>query len=93
LTLAYIGRFADAIAEGKQAVALLPVSQDAESAPYFRHVLARIYTMAGERDAAVNELEALVDLPYFVSPGWLRVDPAFASLRGDARFERLLARR
>ena len=39
----------------------------------------------------IDALESLLRVPYFVSPGWLRIDPSFASLRGNARFGRLVA--
>jgi hypothetical protein len=29
--------------------------------------------------------------PYLLSPAWLRIDPTFAPLKGDARFGRLAA--
>ena len=30
-------------------------------------------------------------MPYYLSPGWLKIDPNFAPLRGNARFQRLVA--
>jgi len=36
---------------------------------------------------------ALLTTPYVLSPGWLRIDPTFAPLKGNPRFERLVAGR
>jgi hypothetical protein len=52
--------------------------------------LTRIYLLAGDREKALNRLESLLRLPYFLSPRWLPLDPAFEPLRGDPRFQRLL---
>jgi hypothetical protein len=30
-------------------------------------------------------------IPYYLSPGWLRLDPNFDSLRENPRFQRLVA--
>jgi serine/threonine-protein kinase len=89
LALAYAGRKAEAIAEGERGAALVPPEKDALQGPYQVHVLARIYLLTGEREKALDLLEQLLARPYYLSPGWLRVDPTFASLRGNPRFERL----
>jgi TolB-like protein len=91
LALAYLGRKAEAIAEGKRGVSLLPMSRDAYNGPYNQHQLARIYLLVGEPEKALDQLEPLLKMPYYLSPGWLKIDPTFAPLRGNARFERLVA--
>jgi len=30
-------------------------------------------------------------VPYYLTPEWLKIDPNFAPLRGNPRFERLIA--
>jgi eukaryotic-like serine/threonine-protein kinase len=91
LSLAYLGRRAEAMKEGERAVALWPTSRDGYIGPYLQHQLARIYTVVGEPDKAIDQLEALLKTPYFLSPGWLRIDPNFESLRGNPRFQKLVA--
>ncbi len=91
LVLAYLGRKAEAIAEGERGLTLLPMSRDAYSAPYNQHQLVRIYILVGEPEKALDQLEPLLKVPYYLSPGWLKIDPTFAPLRGNPRFERLVA--
>jgi hypothetical protein len=91
LALAYGGRKELAVEEGTRGVALLPVSRDAETGAYLQHQLARIYLLVGEPEKALDQLEPLLQMPYFLSPGWLKVDPTFAALKGNPRYEKLVA--
>src|SRR5262249_61393316 len=88
---AHLGRRAEAIAEGKRAVALWPISRVAYDGAEIQHQLVRIYLLVGEPEEALDQLEPLLKTPYYLSPGWLRIDPTFAPLKGNPRFERLVA--
>jgi non-specific serine/threonine protein kinase len=92
LGIAYagLGRKEDAIREGELAVELAPISEDAHWNPAVALSLARIYTMAGEHDAAVDRLELLLSIPGDVSAPMLRIDPTWAPLRAHARFDELV---
>jgi len=91
VALAYLSRRSEAVREGKRAVALLPISKDTYIGAYIQHQLARIYILVGEPEKALDLLEPLLNMPYILSPGWLRIDPNFAPLRGNPRFDRLAA--
>jgi tetratricopeptide (TPR) repeat protein len=91
LALAYMGKKDNAIAEGERGVALAPITRDASNGAYYQHQLVRIYLMVGEPERALDRLEPLLEMPYVLSPGWLRIDPTFASLKGNPRFEKLIA--
>jgi serine/threonine-protein kinase len=90
VALAHLGRKSEAIREGKRGVVLESDMRNAFSGPYMRHQLARIYILVGEPDQAIDELEALLRIPYFLSPGWLRIDPTFDPIRKHPRFQRLV---
>jgi DNA-binding SARP family transcriptional activator/TolB-like protein len=90
LTLAYLGRKMEAEREGKRGVELLPISRDGYGGPYNQLQLVRIYLLSGEPDLALDQLEPLLRVPYYLSPGWLRIDPTFDPLRKHPRFQRLL---
>src|SRR6185295_17516060 len=90
LSLAYLGRRSEAIAEGEKGVAMLPIDQDTFTGPYLQHQLVRIYLLVGEREKALDRLEPLLRMPYYLSPGWLKRDPTFDPVRDDPRFRRLL---
>ena len=58
---------------------------------YFRHQTARIYIALGEQNKALDILEYLLKQPYYLTREWLKIDPNFAPLRGNPRFERMIA--
>jgi TolB-like protein len=88
---AYLGRKEEAIREGRRGVELLPIERDAFLGPYVQLQLVRIYLLTGEPDQALDQLEPLLHIPFYLSPGWLRIDPAFEPVRTHSRFERLFA--
>jgi eukaryotic-like serine/threonine-protein kinase len=90
LALAYAGRRAEAIRAGQRAVALMPTAKDAYLAPGLQHLLVRICLLVGESEKALDQLERLLKIPYLLTPGWLKIDPNFAPLRGNPRFQRLV---
>ncbi|HEY9015051.1 MAG TPA: hypothetical protein VIM84_08310, partial [Gemmatimonadales bacterium] len=92
LTLAYLGRKAEAVREGLRGVELLPISQDGYFGPYVQLQLVRIYLLTGEPEKALDQLEPLLKVPFYISPGWLRIDPTFDPLRNNQRFRRLVER-
>jgi len=93
IALVYLGRRDEAIREGELAVHQLGMSADAHSGPYIQHQLVRIYLLAGEPEKALEQLEPFRNVPYFLSLAWGQIDPKFAPLHGNLRFERIVARR
>ncbi len=86
--LALTGRSADGLREIERALSKArPNSIDAF---YARLQLVRIQLVAGMKEQAIEGLEALSRLPSVVNPGRLRLDPTFAPLKGNPRFEKLL---
>jgi serine/threonine protein kinase/tetratricopeptide (TPR) repeat protein len=90
LAYAWLGYKARAIREGKRAVELLPMDKDAVKGTQHLLRLARIYTLVGEQDAALEQLERLLSVPSLVSRLSLRVDPEWKTLRRNPRFQRLV---
>ncbi|HEY4228939.1 MAG TPA: tetratricopeptide repeat protein, partial [Thermoanaerobaculia bacterium] len=90
---AYAGRKDEAVREGLKGVELAPVSRDASTGAYNLTQLARIYTLVGEQDKAIDTLEQLLKVPSNNSRAWLAINPYFEPLRKNPRFQTLTAKK
>ena len=89
---AALGNKEDAIREGERAVELIPVSKSAIEGPVLIQYLAVIYAWTGDKDRAIERLAEAAKLPgSHVSYGYLRLHPLWDPLRGDPRFEAIVA--
>jgi TolB-like protein/Tfp pilus assembly protein PilF len=89
---AALGRKDEAIREGRHACELLPLSKDAWFGPMHVKRLAVIYAWTGEKELAITTLEQLLRLPGSGPPyGDLKLNPDWDPLRGEPRFEKLVA--
>ena len=91
VTNAALGNKEDAIREGRRAVQLMPVSKSSIEGPLLIKYLALIYAWTGEKDRAFKRLDQVAKGPSFLSYGELRLHPYWDSLRGDPRFEKIVA--
>jgi len=89
LACAGLGRKNEAIGEGEAAAKMIPVSTDALLGTELMWYLAMIYVKCGENEKAIDQLETLLSVPSFISPGLLRVDPMWKPIRSNPRFRRL----
>jgi tetratricopeptide (TPR) repeat protein len=88
---AQLGHKEKAIREARAACDMLPVSKDAFEGVLLITNLAAVYALTGEKDLALKELETVSKLPCGPSYGELRLDLEWDSLRGDPRFEKIVA--
>ncbi len=86
-----LGRKEDALREGRRACELLPISKDAVDGAAFAINLAQIYAWIGEKDLAIEQIAAIERVPSYLSYGYLKLQPYWDSLRGDPRFEKIVA--
>jgi len=88
---AALGNKEEAIREGRRAIELMPISKNAIEGPLLIQYLALIYAWTGEKDLALEQLSVAARMPGHVSYGQLRLHPYWDPLRGDPRFEKIVA--
>jgi hypothetical protein len=88
---AALGRNEEALREGRRAVECLPVEKDAINGVRMIKYLAMIAGWAGDKDLACDELAIAVRYPISPSYGELKLLPFWDPLRGDPRFEKIVA--
>jgi len=91
MTDAALGHKEEAIREGRRAVELLPVTKESIGGSLLIQYLALIYAWTGEKDLAFEQLDIAARIPGYLSYGELRLHPYFDSLRGDPRFDKIVA--
>jgi tetratricopeptide (TPR) repeat protein len=88
---AALGRKEEALREGRRAVELLPVEKDALRGSAMIKYLAMIAAWAGDKDLSCQQLGIIVRPPSPVTYGQLKLLPFWDPLRGDPRFEKIVA--
>jgi TolB-like protein/class 3 adenylate cyclase len=88
---AALERKEEALRQGLRAAELLPVEKDAYNGVHVLEFLAVIYAWTGERDLACQQLAFVSRLPTSPSYGELKLHPFWDPLRGDPRFEKIVA--
>ncbi len=91
---AALGRKEAALREGRRAVELLPVGKDPINGMVMIKYLAMIAAWVGEKDLACEQLAIAVRCPlsgHDLSYGELKLMPWWDPLRGDPRFEKIVA--
>jgi TolB-like protein len=88
---AILGKKEEALSEGRRAIEMLPIVKNATTDGYVKRYVAMTCAWAGERELALEQLEAVARIPGGPSYGDLRLNPMWDPLRGDPRFEKIVA--
>jgi hypothetical protein len=88
---ASLGRKEEALREGRRAVQLLPVEKDAIHGIAMVQVFGMIAAWVGDKDLACEQLASVIRRPSDLSYGQLKLLPLWDPLRGDPRFEQIVA--
>ena len=91
---AALGRKDLALDEGRRAIALTPLEKDVNNGSRVLQYFAITAAWAGEKELALQQLEAGLRAPQasvMLSYGALKLFPVWDPLRGDPRFEKIVA--
>jgi serine/threonine-protein kinase len=88
---AALGQKEDALREGRRAVELLPVEKDAINGVAMIKYLAMIEAWVGDNNLACEQLAVAIRPPSRLTYGQLKLLPFWDPLRGDPRFEQIVA--
>src|SRR6266513_894246 len=88
---AILGKKEEALSEGRRAIKMLPIAKNLTTDGYVKRYFAMICAWAGERELALQQLEVVARIPGGPSYGDLRLNPMWDPLRGDPRFEKIIA--
>ena len=88
---AALGRKEEALREGQRAIELLPVEKDSINGAHMIKYFAITAAWVGEKDLACDRVAEAVRLPGQMSYGQLKLLPFWDPLRGDPRFEKIVA--
>jgi serine/threonine protein kinase/Tfp pilus assembly protein PilF len=88
---AALGRKEEALREGWRAVELLPVEKDVTNGTRVTGVLAIIAAWVDDNDLACQQLAVVVQRRNEITYGELKLLPFWDPLRGDPRFEKIVA--
>ncbi len=86
---AALGQREEAMRNAEAASGMLSLERDAYDGPMLATNLAAVYAQMGEKERALELLGTLRGVPMAATPGALRLEPEWDSLRGDPRFEKL----
>jgi cell wall assembly regulator SMI1 len=70
---------------------LLPITKDSIDGAEVVKYLGVIYAWCGEKEAAIEQIKATLRIPSTLSYGNLKLHPYWDPLRGDPRFEKIVA--
>jgi serine/threonine-protein kinase len=86
-----LGRKEEALRQGRRAIELLPIEKDAIHGTGMVEYFAMIAAWVGEKDLACEQLAIAVRPPSPLTYGHLKLLPYWDPLRGDPRFEKIVA--